>query len=92
MKSAIFILDDDLIIPELRRRGVLGMMQPGDGRDTAIYYDENDLSIFTYSAFPGDSGYTWMRAPDKYMFDMALQDIKDAGKQLIQFQIFGSRG
>lgn len=90
MKSAVFILDDDLIIPELRRRGVLQMMQPGEGRDTAIYYDENDLSIFTYSNVPGDSGYTWMVAPNRHVFDMALQDIKDAGKRLIQFQVFGS--
>lgn len=87
----MFILDDDLIIPELRRRGVLGMMQPGEGRDTAIFYDENDLSIFTYSNHPGDSGYTWMIAPNKYVFDMALSDIKDAGKRLIQFQIFGNK-
>jgi len=88
-KSVVFILDDDLIIPELRRRGILQMMQPGDGRDTAIYCDESDLSIFTYSNVPDDSGYTWMIAPNKYMFDMALQDIKNNGKRLIQFQIFG---
>ena len=89
MKSAVFIIDDDLIISELSRRNILDMMQPRDGRDTTIYWDKTDLSIFTYSALPGDSGYTWMRLPDKAMFDIMLQNIMDTGKQM-QFRFFGS--